>query len=121
VPPEFTIFDDLKTGDRVAARIRESVVVSVRPGLKPQLPTDTTAEAARASGGTASPRIAQQVTAVVTIEAIDRTNNSIVYKTADNRRIVRAVMDPALLDGLNPGDVIEVTMTRERVLELQRQ
>ena len=121
VPPEFAILDELKTGDRVAARIRESVVVSARPGLKPQLPADTTADAARKSGGTANPQITQQLTAVITIEAIDRTNNWITYKTADNRRIVRAVQDPRLLDGLKPGDVIEVTMTRERVIDLQRQ
>ena len=121
VPAEFKVFDELKAGDRVVARIRESVVVSVRPGLKPQLPTDTTADAARQSGGTANQQITQQLTVVVTIETIDRTNNWITYKTADNRRIARAVTDPKLLDGLKPGDVIEVTMTRERVIDLQRQ
>lgn len=121
VPPEFKIFDELKTGDKVVARIRESVVVSARPGLKPRLATDTTAEAAREAGRTANAQISQQVTAVVTIDNIDRTNNWITYKTADNRRIVRAVMDPRLLDGLEAGDVVEVTMTRERVIDLQRQ
>ena len=121
VPPEFTVFDQLNTGDRIVAKIRESVVVSTRPGLKPQLPADTTAAAARAAGGAANPQITQQLTAVVTIDSIDRTNNWITYKTADNRRIVRAVVDPKLLDGLKAGDVIEVTMTKERVIELRRE
>ena len=121
VPPEFKIFDELKTGDRIVARIRESVVVSTRPGLKPQMPTDTTAAASRQAGRAANPQVLQQVTAVVTIESIDRTNNWITYKTADNRRIIRAVADPKLLDGLEPGAVIEVSLTRERVIDLQRQ
>ena len=119
VPPEFKIFDELKTGDKVAARIRESVVVSARPGLKPRLPTDTTADAAKQPRGAADPEVTKQLTTVVTIENIDRTKQLVTYKTADNRSIVRAVADPRLLDGLKPGDVIEVTLTRERVIELQ--
>jgi hypothetical protein len=110
VPPEFNVFDELKTGDRVVAKIRESVVVSARPGLKPRLPSPTTADATK-----------EQTTIVVTIDVIDRTTNWVTYKTADNRRIVRAVADAKLLDGLKAGDVIEVTLTRERVIELQRQ
>jgi hypothetical protein len=114
VPPQFKVFDELKPGDRIVTRIRESVVVSARPGLKPQLPADTTPDAAKQTP------LAQQLTAVVTIENIDRATNWVTYKTADNRRIVRAVADPRLLDGLKPGDVIEITLTRERVIELER-
>ena len=47
MPPEITLFNELKSGDRVVTRLRESIVVSARPGLKPQLLTDTTAEAAK--------------------------------------------------------------------------
>ena len=119
VPPDFKLFDELRAGDRVAARFRESVIVSARPGLKPQIPTDTTAEA-KSRRGAADPEVLQQLTTVVTIEDIDRTAQLVTYKTADNRRIVRAVTDPHLLDGLKPHDVIEVTLTRERVVELQR-
>ena len=119
VPPEFTLFDELKTGDTITARIRESVVVSTRRGLKPRLTTDTTAEAAK-NRDAADPQVTQQLTAVVTIENIDRTNRWVTYKTADNRRVIRAVANLQLLDGLKPGDVVEVTLTRERVVELQR-
>ena len=95
--------------------------MSARPGLKPRLPTDTTAEAAKQPREAADPKVTQQLRTVVTIESIDRTTHSVIYKTADNRRIVRAVLDPRLLDDLKPGDVVEVTLTRERVIELQRQ
>jgi len=120
VPPEFTLFDELKTGDTITARIRESVVVSTRRGLKPRLTTDTTAEAAKKPRDPADPHVIQQLTIVVTIENIDRTNRWVIYKTADNRRVVRAVANLQLLDGLKPGDVVEVTLTRESVVELQR-
>jgi hypothetical protein len=121
VPPEFALFDELKTGDMVSARIRESVIVSARPGLKPQNVTDTTADAASSRAGTAGPEVIQQLRIVVTIESIDRKAQLVTYKTADNRRVVRAVSDPQLIEGLKPGDVVEVTMTKERVVELQRQ
>jgi hypothetical protein len=120
VPPDFKIFDELKAGDRVVARIRESVVVSARPGLKPQLLKDTTADAAKKPRDAKDSQLGQQLTIVVTIESVDRTTNWVTYKTADNRRATRGVLDPKLLDGLKPGDIIEVTLTRERVIELQR-
>jgi len=119
VPPEFKLFDELKPGDRVVARVRESVVVSTRPGLKPQSVTDTTAAAASKKDPN-DPDVLQQLTAVVTIDKIDPATQVVTYKTADNRRVMRAVIDPRLLDGLKPGDVIEVTLTRQRVVELQR-
>jgi hypothetical protein len=121
VPPEFTLFDELKPGDTVIARIRESIIVSARPGLKPQLTTDTTADAAKEPRGATDPKLLQQLKAVVTIESVDPATAVVTYKTADNRRLIRAVMDPRLLEGLKPGDVVEVTLTRERVVELRRQ
>ena len=120
VPPDFALFDELKPGDRVIGRVRESIVVSTRSGLRPRPLTDTTAQAAKNASGPEDPKVTQQLTATVTIESIDRTTQSVIYKTADNRRIVRQVADPQLLEGLKPGDVIEVTLTRERVIELQR-
>ena len=119
VPPEIKLFDQLKPGDTVVAKIRESVVVSTRPGLKPQGVKDTTA-AAGYKRDALDPDVLQQLTAVVTIEKVDPAANVVTYKTAEGRHIVRAVIDPHLLDGLRPGDVIEVTLTRQRVVELQR-
>jgi hypothetical protein len=120
VPPDFKLFDDLKVGDKVVARVRESVVVSARPGLKPHNIADTTADAKKQQGA-ADTQVLQQLTIVVTIESIDRTTQLVTYKSADGRRTIRAVADAHLLDGLKPGDVIEVTLTRERVVELHRQ
>jgi hypothetical protein len=121
VPPEVKLFNELKVGDRVVGRVRESIIVSTRPGLKPQVTTDTTADAAKQPRDATDAQLLQQLKAVVTIESVDPATALVTYQTADNRRLIRAVLDPKLLEGLKPGDVVEVTLTRERVVELQRQ
>jgi hypothetical protein len=99
--------------------LSESVIVAVRPGMKPSVPVDTTASATpRDPSGTSE--VIQQIKAAVTVESVDRQQNMIVYKTGDNRRVIRAVIDPRLLDGVKAGDVIEITYTRERAVDLQR-
>jgi hypothetical protein len=119
VAPDLKLFDELQTGDKITVRLSESVIVAVAPGVKPSMPVDTTASATTTDPSERR-EVIQQLKAACTVESIDRTQNLIVYKTADNRRVVRAVVDPRLLDGLKPGDVIEVTYTRERAIDLKR-
>jgi hypothetical protein len=103
----------------VTVRLYESVIVAVRPDARPSVAVDTTKSAnQRESSGRTE--VLQQLKAAVTVEAVDRQTNAIRYKTADNRRVIRAVADPRLLEGLKPGDVIEITHSRERALGLLR-
>jgi hypothetical protein len=119
VPPEMKLFDELRTGEKITVRLSEEVIVAVRPGTKPSVPVDTTASAtSRDPSG--NREVLQQVKAAVTVESVDRRQNVIVYKTYDNRRLTRAVVEPRLLDGLKAGDVVEITYTRERAVDLQR-
>jgi hypothetical protein len=118
VAPELTLFDELKSGDAVTVRLYESVIVAVRPEARPSVVVDTTKSANQQSSG--QTEVLQQLKAAVTVEAVDRQTNAIRYKTADNRRVIRAVADPRLLEGVKPGDVIEITHSRERALELLR-
>jgi hypothetical protein len=117
VGPEVKIFNELKAGDQVAIRVLESVVVAARPNTRPSVITDTTAAAKKESP---SSDVTQQLKAVVTVENVDAPTKMIVYKTGDNRRVMRAVADPKLLEGLKPADVIEITYTRERAIEIER-
>jgi arginine repressor len=119
VAPEVKLFDELQTGDKITVRLSESVIAAVRPGEKPSVAVDTTATATPRDPSQRS-EVLQQVKAGVTVESVDRQQNLIVYKTADNRRVIRAVIDPRLLDGLKAGDVVEITYTRERAVDLQR-
>ena len=119
VAPEVKLFDELQTGDKITVRLSESVIAAVRPGVKPSVAVDTTASATPRDPSQKS-EVLQQVKAAVTVESVDRQQNLIVYKTADNRRVIRAVIDPRLLEGLKAGDVVEITYTRERAVDLQR-
>ena len=116
VDPKFKAFDDLKVGDVVTVRYTESVIVAVRPNAKLTPLQDTTEEARRAGGDT----VVQQQKVVVTIENIDSQRLFVTYRTNDNQRGVRAVIDKALLEGLRVGDRVEVTLTTARAVSIER-
>jgi hypothetical protein len=116
IDPSVKAFDDLKTGDVITIRYAESVVVQVRPGAALSDARDVTAEAQK--GG--NERVIQQLRAVVTIEGIDPQGLSIEYRTKEGLKIVRHVSDKRLLEGLHVGDRIEVTLTRERAVSVER-
>ena len=52
--------------------------------------------------------------------SVDLASQVITYKTADNRNVMRQVADRHLLEGLKPGDTIEITYTRERAIEITK-
>ena len=116
VDPSVKAFDDLKTGDVITVRYAQSVVVQVRPGAALSDPRDVTAEAQKAG----KKQVIQQVKAVVTVEGIDPQGLSIEYRTKDGRKVMRPVFDKRLLEGLHVGDRIEVTLTRERAVSVER-
>ena len=116
VDPKVAGFDDLKVGDVVTVRYVESVIVQVRPGAALSDVRDSTEEARKAGDG----QVIQQMKATVKIEEVDSQGLSVTYRTQDNRRIVRRVNDKRLLAGIRPGDRVEVTMTRERALSIER-
>jgi hypothetical protein len=119
VGPELNVFDQLRSGDTVTIRVVESVIVALKRGAKPTALTDTTAAARKASGGQSD--VQQQLRAIVTIESVDVQAQVVVYIAGDNRRVMRNAVDPHLLEGLKKGDVVELTYTRERAIELQKQ
>ena len=118
VTPNIALFDELKEGDTVRVRVVESVVVATRPNARPTGITDTTAAAKKES---TTSNVVQQLKAVVTVNSVDVASSMITYTGGDNRRVMRSVADASLLKGLKAGDVIEVTFTRERALELARE
>ena len=114
---ELKTFDELKPGDAVTVRVTESVVVALRPNAKTTTVDDRTAAAARGARGS---DVIQQLQAIVTVERVDAATGVISYKGADNRSVTRMVTDRRLIEGLKPGDTIEITYTRERAIELAR-
>jgi hypothetical protein len=112
-------FDALQEGDAIEVAFIEALVVAVKPGARPTDVTDTTADA-RSRVVDPLVDLRQQLTAVVTIDTIDRHAGTVVYHGRDGRRVLRAVRDPRLLDGLAPGAVVEITLTRERAVRIDR-
>jgi hypothetical protein len=116
VDPSVTIFNDLQAGDIVTVRLIDSVIVQVRPDAKPSGLHDTTDEAKKAGGD----KVVAQSKVVVTIEGIDAANMVVKYRTEYNQQFTRVVSDKRLLEGLRPGDRVEVTLTRERAIDIKR-
>jgi hypothetical protein len=108
--PQVQRFDALKVGDRVTFQFHESVVTGIhRPGATPK-PAETTnvTRNAGAPGGA----VTQQMTAVVTLEAIDPKVPSVTLKTKDGHRMSLKVENAKNLEGYKAGDQIEVTYTQ---------
>ena len=116
VDPQVPGFDDLKIGDSVTVRYVESVIVQVRPGAALSDVRDSTEEAKKAGHD----QVYQQMKTTVTIEEVDPERLTVTYRSKDNRKIMRTVTDKRLLAGIRPGDRVEVTMTRERAISIER-
>lgn len=119
VDPSMKVFNELKAGDTVRVRVVDSIVVAVVPNAKPSMPADTTAAARKASPA-GSADVVQQLKAVVTIESVDLKTQTVVYRAANNQLMTRFAVDPHLLEGLKKGDVVELTYTRQRAVELEK-
>jgi hypothetical protein len=113
--PNVALFDDFRVGDVVTMRDVESEVMHVRPDAQPSEVRDTTEEARKAGGS----QVIAQTRAVVTIEKIDAATSLVAYRTAYGQQNVRIVNDKQLLEGVRPGDRVEVTLTLERAVDIQ--
>jgi len=119
VGKELKIFNELRVGDSITVRITESVVVALRPNAKTTVVQDSTAAANKGARGAAADVI-QQLKAIVIVESVDAEKQMIAYRSADGRSVTRVVSDRRLIEGLMPGDTIEITYTRERALDLTK-
>ena len=110
-----TVFDDLRVGDVVTVRYTESVIVAVRSNATLSPTQDTTAEARKNNE-----QVIEQLKRVVTIDSVDSQRLSVTYRTHDDRKELHPVHDKALLEGIRPGDRVEITMTRARAVSIER-
>jgi Cu/Ag efflux protein CusF len=109
--PEVQRFDALKVGDRVTFRYHESLVTSIRrPGATAKGPDG--AAVTRTPGTKPGGTISQQMTTVVTLEAIDAKVPSVTIRTSEGRRMSFKVENAKNLDGYKVGDQVEVTYTQ---------
>ena len=116
--PDVTRFDALKVGDKVTFRYHQSLVTSIRrPGAAPKA-----AEAnavVRTPGTKPGGTVSQQLTAVVTLNAIDATVPSVTITTENGRRMSITVLDAKNLEGYKAGDKVELTYTEALAVNVE--
>ncbi len=119
VPEDVKAFETLAVGDDVTVRFTDSTVVRVNRDADRARLTDTTAQAreeAQKQGSDA--HVVQQLRAVVVIDEINRETGEVMYRTADDMFGLQRVHDPKLLEGLKPGDTVEIVYTRARAVSV---
>jgi Cu/Ag efflux protein CusF len=118
--PECERFDALKVGDIVTFRYRESVASALRKPGQAVRPTETSS-LTRAPGNKPGGTMAQQVTATVTIMAIDPKVPSVTIKSDKGQTMSFRVQDPKNLEGYKVGDAVEITYTQALAVSVEPQ
>ena len=116
--PEVTRFDQLKVGDKIRATYYEAVVFQLR---KPGTASGTSGAAVAAGRLKEVPggAIGAQQTMTVTVKAVDVKAPSITVTTPDGRTLTRKIGDAKNLEGVNPGDRIDITYTQALVVNAE--
>jgi ribosomal protein S17 len=117
--PEVKRFDALKVGDKVTFRYYESVVYQVRkPGTAAESPSSTPA-VVRTPGDRPGGTVSEQMTATVTITALDPKVPSVTVTSADGRKMSFKVENPKNIEGVKVGDKVEITYTQAIAISVQ--
>jgi len=103
----------------VMVRYYDAYIVEATPGAR-MGPLENTTEDGRKQVDQPDAGVLQQTKLVVTIDTIDTTTNMVTYHGFDNRRVLRAVQHPRLLQGLKVGDVVTITYTRARAVGIEK-
>jgi Cu/Ag efflux protein CusF len=110
--PDIRRFSELKVGDSVTFRYTESLVSQIRkagdaaPAKGSGAPTIVRGTGARPSG-----TLSQELSATVTVKAIDAEAPSLTVTLEDGRTMSFKVTDQKLIEGVEVGDKIDVTYT----------
>jgi Cu/Ag efflux protein CusF len=116
--PEVKRFNELKVGDRIRVTYHESLVFQLRKPGSASTPSSDTVTAGRTEampgGGVAS-----QQTRTVTVKAVDMATGHLTVVTPDNVTVTRQVQDKKNLEGVKPGDRIDITYTQALVINAE--
>jgi Cu/Ag efflux protein CusF len=116
--PEVKRFNELKVGDKVTFRYYESVVYAIQqPGAKP--PAAAASGIVRGTGPRPGGTMSEQLTAVVTIQAIDLKIPSVTIKTEDGSTMSFKAENPKNLEGVKVGDKVQITYTRALAISVE--
>jgi Cu/Ag efflux protein CusF len=116
--PEVKRFNELKVGDKVRLTYYESIVFELR---KPDAKSNEAADALAAGRTKHVPggAIATQQTRTVTVKAVDPNVPSITVVTQDGRTVTRKIEDKKAIEGVKPGDRIDITYTQAVIVNAE--
>jgi hypothetical protein len=114
-------FNEAKIGDKVSvdfyygfsAELRKPTAEEQQNPLSILQATGRTAPGEDPTGATA-----RQIRAVVTVEALDRANQTITVKSPRGKHYMARVADPSRFDEVHIGDTIVITFTEAMVVSL---
>jgi Cu/Ag efflux protein CusF len=101
----------VKKGDIITAVYTEAIGYQVRKHNKQTGVAVTDATAAAQPGQKPAGAVMQQTTVAVTITAIDPTIPTVTFTGADGETKTIKIKDPQKLNGVNVGDVVDITYT----------
>jgi hypothetical protein len=117
--PEVKRFNELKVGDKVNASYVESIVVTVQPPGAAAKPSTASAAVTAGTGKTPGATLATQLTATVTVKAINPAAPAVTVTTADGRTVTRKIENKKNLEGIKIGDKLDLTYTQAVLLSVE--
>jgi Cu/Ag efflux protein CusF len=117
--PDVQRFSELKVGQKLTFTYYESVVFAIqKPGAAA---TKATGEPtiARSKGATPGGTLSQQVTATVTVNALDVKVPSVTITTEDGRKMSFKVENAKNLEGVKAGDKVQITYTQALAISVK--
>jgi hypothetical protein len=119
--PDVDRFDELKVGDTVNLRYYDSLAYTVRrsgePGARPIATSGPVL--ARGQGKRPSATVTRQLTATVTILAVDTKVPSLTVLTDEGRTLSFNVPQKKDIAGLRVSDRVEITYTRALLISVE--
>jgi len=113
--------EQIKVGDPVVAKYYESLMIQVKkPGEATPGVSTQQAVATSKPGETPAGAVGQEVTATVTIVAIDKKAQTATVKGPDGNTEVIKARDPKNLDRVKVGDLVELTYTQALAISLDK-
>ncbi len=117
--PDVQRFSELKVGDKVTFKYKESVVYQIqKPGAAPAAAGEQTG-IVRGTGPRPGGTITKQITATVTITAIDMNVPSVTIKKDDGSISSFKVEDKKNLEGVKVGDRVQITYTQALAISVE--
>lgn len=114
--------DQINVGDPVVAAYMEAVawrVVKAGSGAAPGVSTQETRVSSK-PGETPAGAVGREVTATVTITAIDRKNHTVTVKGPQGGTETIKAKEPKNLEGLKVGDMVEITYSQALAVSLDK-